>query len=413
MATSRTKDVRPRTAILWCYNQFRAHLESGAPAGADGLRPKAAGVSVVTVALVIVTTCAVAWWVSIGWVPAYLALMVLIFVTPEGRRPRASANVSASLSEPVEKSDGDVSPDDRPILRAEAAHLGDQHPHLGTALTAGEEADASAMPPPEDPQPGLPNKSTAKPRRGRGRGRKTAKAAVAAEPAPGAGSVTWIRVGPGQFVRADVHAQTLEPQTSPEEIVAAVLPVLDETPAQQVLPELPAFADDSLVEQPPLDAPETATGEGECVVTPADCATGSVIKEYGITPSAFAPIPPVSPSVESREVAEFEQDTTTLVEISPVVEPDAPAPASTTEPKRPGSPAESRRSGRVLRGIASAIRRADRASLRRPRRTLSKTRPPCRIRNPLNVRLRQTAGRAFGRISHVQRAQRPRSPPYH
>ncbi len=184
MATSRTKDARPRTAILWCYNQVRAHLESGAPAGADGHRPKAAGVSLGTVALMIVTTCAVAWWVSIGWVPAYLALMVLIFVTPEGRRPRASARASASLSEPLEKSDGDASPDDRPILRAEAAHLGDQHPHLGLALAAGEEADASAMPP-EDFQPGLANQaSTAKPRRGRGRGRKTAKTAKAAAAEP-------------------------------------------------------------------------------------------------------------------------------------------------------------------------------------------------------------------------------------
>ena len=68
-------------------SEFLARLTSGLQAGAKGYRPRVTWAQVGLIALVGLTTWAVAS-VSLWWVPAYLALMVLIFVTPRGQHPR-------------------------------------------------------------------------------------------------------------------------------------------------------------------------------------------------------------------------------------------------------------------------------------------------------------------------------------
>ena len=94
-----------------------------------GYRPKATGVGLALVVLVGLTTLAVAW-VSVWWVPAYLALMVLIFVTPQ-RRSRPE-----QVSKPGEESAGGVLTDLDQGLRVDRADEGDHH-HLAVESISG------------------------------------------------------------------------------------------------------------------------------------------------------------------------------------------------------------------------------------------------------------------------------------
>ncbi len=234
-------------------------------------------------ALVVLTTCAVAW-VSIWWVPAYLALMVLIFVTPAGRdRP-------ARVSEQGEKSIGVVLTDLGQGLRVDRADEGDHH-HLAAESISGPGACESTT---ESAgfNPDSTSSGTAKSRRGRSRGRKAAK--TAAESVLDSAAVTWIRVGPGKFVRADATSQAID-QSQIEEVVAAVPPATDvsaDTPPVSLAPA------DVLVEQGPLNSSELIPGDEEMVVASDDHVPESVTEEYGIAPSAFVPVPPASVSVE-------------------------------------------------------------------------------------------------------------------
>src|SRR5580692_2138776 len=97
IATSRTPKSWPRPARRWFRDHVRIHFVAGKPAGTDGSQPKAARVGLGLVALVILTSSAVAS-VSVWWVPAYLALMVLIFVTPQRHRQLAQRRKPSEIS---------------------------------------------------------------------------------------------------------------------------------------------------------------------------------------------------------------------------------------------------------------------------------------------------------------------------
>ena len=97
IATSRTRKAWPRRAARWFRDRVRTHLLRGKRSGADGHQPKATWVGLGLAMLVVSTTAAVAW-VSIWWVPAYLALMVLIFVTPQGYRQPPLATEPGEVS---------------------------------------------------------------------------------------------------------------------------------------------------------------------------------------------------------------------------------------------------------------------------------------------------------------------------
>src|SRR5271155_4010405 len=105
MATSRTPNARPRPAATWLRGRVRAHLVPSAQAVALGRRPRGAWVGAGLVVLVGLTTWVVAS-VSVWMAPAYMALMVLIFVTPMGRRRSKSAPEPGS--EPICVGDTDI-----------------------------------------------------------------------------------------------------------------------------------------------------------------------------------------------------------------------------------------------------------------------------------------------------------------
>jgi hypothetical protein len=399
MATSRTPKIRPTHAARWFRDGVRTHLASNTLAGAERQRPKATVVGLALVALVGLTTLAVAW-VSVWWVPAYLALMVLIFITPQGR------NRPARESRPGEESAGSVLTDLDDSLRVDRADERG-HYHLTVEPISGSIVDESTTEA-ADVYPDSISAGATKPRRGRGRARKATK--TAAEPVLESAAVTWIRVGPGKFVRADANSQAVDPAPT-EEVTVEAHPATDVSAQEWLAPSASAAA---LAELDLRNPPETTSGEEGKVTVSDNCVLGSVIEVYGIAPSAFiGSVPSDLLSVESLEDDELDLVGAPEAETSPLASLGGNAARDVKDRGRLDS--HGGRSGdrvcRVVRGLASAIPSEDRASLRRNVRKSPKPRTLIWSSDPPNARLRQAARRAFGRIPHVQRALRPRSPP--
>jgi hypothetical protein len=376
MATSRTPNARPKLAANWLRGRVRAHLVPSAQAVAFGRRPRRAWVGAGMVVLVGLTTWAVAS-VSVWMAPAYLALMVLIFVAPMRGRPSKPASESGRGS--LDVGDTDIGQSLR-VDRAAGADDNRPAAELDSALAADEAATE-----PLSSIADSAGSAAGKPKRGRTRGRKAAK--TAAEPALDSSPVTWIRVGPGKFVRADASIQTIDP-TQVEE--AEGVPATD-APDAPATPTPTAAAPNALpVGQDPLNLPATSHGDVGMIVRSDDSVVGSVTEEYGITPSAFGQTSRVTPAAEGLDHDVSEEGLGRL-----------------------GSQrrAPSGRTGRISRGVASAISGADQASSRCLGRTPLRTRTSVWSPFAPNARLQQATRRAFGRITHVHRALRPRSPP--
>src|SRR5262249_55280328 len=96
--------------------------------------------------------------------------------------------------------------------REPATGVDDLHPVFELAPSPPAQAATEAPAPPLDSA----GSATAKPRRSRVRARKGARAAL--EAVPEALPVTWIRVGPGKYVRAD--AAIPSPAQVPDEEVS-------------------------------------------------------------------------------------------------------------------------------------------------------------------------------------------------
>ena len=137
--------------------------------------------------LIGLTSLALALWASSWLVPPYLLLMALILFPPG--RGEDTAGLEGPRPQPVPNPEG---ADDR--AKVEGDHQAPAEP-VPLAEVSGVPETAP------EPEP-----VAAKARRGRGRGR--AKATVAVEP-PGV-NATWVRVGPGKFVRAVTPDPTVE-----------------------------------------------------------------------------------------------------------------------------------------------------------------------------------------------------------
>ena len=353
---------------------------SSSQAVALGRRLRGRWVGAGLVVLVGLTTWAVAS-VSVWMAPAYLALMVLIFVTPMGRRPSKSAPEPGA--EPICVGDTDIGQSLR-VDRAAGADDNRPAAELDSALAADEAATE-----PLSSIADSAGSAGAKPKRGRARGRKAAK--TAAEPALDSAPVTWIRVGPGKFVRADATIQAID-QTQVEEVAEEGRSGNGRAPTHpRRQRQRKRHPPRPLAGQDPLDLSATTPDDVGMIVGSDDSVVGSVTEEYGITPSAFGQTSRVTSAAEG-----LDHD------------------VSGADPGRLGSQRRTPtgRTGRISRGVASAISGADRASSRCLGRT--PPRPRTSVWSPFapNAHLQQATRRAFGRITHVQRALRPRSPPH-
>jgi hypothetical protein len=376
------------------------------------------------VALMGLTTYAVAS-VSVWLVPAYLALMVLIFVTPRGRRPSAKKPGAGSVSTGAAAVGQGLRMD-------RAARAADHRP---AAELDVDPAVSEATTEPSGSRPEFTGSGIAKPRRGRVRARKAAKTAV--EPAPDSASVSWIRVGPGKFVRADNSVQAVdqaqaaevaagaspvtdvpatalcaaeESQPQVEEVTADASPAADAPTPATMTPTAPAVA---LSEQASPDLPAWNPGDVEAVTASDGRVSGPVTEEYGIAPSAFGPAP-----LDTSSAGGLDHDVPGVV-----AKPDAePGRMAKFGGKASWHGADGRqrwsqrrnsrgRAGRVSRGIASAMPGVGRVSSRRNVRPDPRSQTSVRSSFAPSAHVVQSARRASGRIAHVERALPPRSPP--
>jgi hypothetical protein len=374
MATSRTSRARSRSAAQWLHNWVRVYGASGSLARANGREPGASGLGLGLLALMVLTTFVVAW-VSVWWVPAYLALMVLIFVATyanHGLRDRTEQGVNH--------------------------HHG---PEIIADTTAGGTTAESAVLDRGSTRPGA-----SKSRRGRGRSRKVA---MVTESPAGSSSVTWIRVGPGKFVRADANTAPSVQVLQDDEV--AVAHALADTSLDGS--HTPLSPDSEQVLDQLSDAPEATHGARELIVSADASFAGLVTEEYGITPSAFDSVPPSSSSSEVPDVLVSGLVSEPAIEATPSLDfavnalEDEETQKQAFWPREIGRSRIVRLSRRIQRTAPIRIWQRTRHQILRspkPRNIISSSSRPDACR-------RQNACRAFGRV-RPKRAPRPRSPPY-
>lgn len=172
-----------------------------------------------TAALVTVTSCAVGVYASAWLVPPYLVLMALILGVPGGRggHPRAT-DLPGREGHPATGDPGaaDVlggEADGPSGSDFDAEAVSDAELEFSNEPGSGSDPRASADAAVDREWGFGPEPNAGKTRRGKGRGRKVKPTTpVLGEPA----SATWVRVGPGKFVRSDSLSTLPSPPLSSE-----------------------------------------------------------------------------------------------------------------------------------------------------------------------------------------------------
>ncbi len=312
--------------------------------------------------------------VSIWLVPAYLLLVVAILATPRG--PRVPSPAPGTMTEHrgnLDDRDGSLPP--HPValpfgaraitwlLRA-GSTIGRRPPTSPSpprgegARRSGEGSDPPAIAGQPEPGPDTssdPAVSTAesddagpanlrldpaataipKPRKSRARSRKTAKPAI--EPAPDSAAVTWVRIGPGHYVRSDAIHQGQPPVEAPapaevpppvasQDASEAPTPVESQGPTEPAPPvEAPASA-----EEPPPAGP-SPPAEVSDVATPGD--------PFADRPEPAAIEPPAF--IEASPAAEVpEADAPASEEPATIAQPATVAPVASSLPTPEGEATE-------------------------------------------------------------------------
>ena len=246
--------------------------------------------------LIGLTTWAVAS-VSAWMVPVYLAVMVLIFVTPQKEHQLGVFGTGSVQLVGNDERSQDRIPSTASTGDVELLNLTDQPVSGSAAAELTIEPIGSAF----DSKNAAPVKQW----RGRTRARKTAKSAgegVAASPAP-----AWIRVGPGKFVRADSAIEPIveghpfvegHPCTQPDLCVPSVDPVADLSTTPPTL----SMATAATAPEPRNGYPPHTTESTPLeVIASHEDAPEPVAEEHGIAPSAFDPVLTISELADRRD----------------------------------------------------------------------------------------------------------------
>jgi hypothetical protein len=397
MVTLRTPKAWPRRTARWFRERVRAQSEPGVSPDAERCQSQAAGAGFVLAALIGLTTLAVAW-VGVWWVPAYLTLMVCIFAIPHGRREPEHSSMSNEGSTVGSCADpGEGLRVDR-VNEVVSNQLGSESISELTTSESAVETGVSHL--------DLASSGKAKVRRTRSRTRKAGQTGVGNTPAPAA--VTWIRVGPGKFVRAEGGSEAVDQTRGDTESIN------DQTITSGSGPDLPTtlVIDDALVaESGSPESPAVDSGDQGRTGGADDCVTGSATEVYGIAPSTFDSIRSDSPSVEDLEPGVPEAGVMLDAECPPAPDVSNDLSAHDRRTANAVGSVSGNRLYRFSRRIANTIRSGNRTSLRCAVRRGPKTRCPIRSSSRPAGCLERTLRRAFGRVSHIQRALRPRSPP--
>lgn len=344
--------------------------ESSLGAGPQGLGAWATAAWVVVIALACLTTLAAAE-VSVVLALVYWSALVMIFVTPHGGRAKAARRETGAGEEPagLEMRQGDVLNDLHDAVLPDS---------IATVLEPpAPEADSREQPAWEA--------ETARPRRGRVRVRKSAKPAGE----PSAAPVTWVRVGPGRFVRADVAAAGAHAEAH----------VATHDSAEQ--PSLETGVEARVEAVGPIEPAAESVPEPSSAVAAAE--ESLEIEAYGTAPSAFEP--DLSESLDEVDLVDAaELANQVIADGEKLFEVDDRQARSVGWRRRV---ALRQWRSRVVRTTLNASRTSERRAIavggnRRSGSTRS---------DASQGRMRQVAGRAASRIAHVERGFRPRSPP--
>jgi len=397
MATSRKANAQPRSEARKVSVKVRGHFVTGSGAHGNHRGPRFILIEAGLIVLVVSTAWAIAS-VSMWWVPVYLALLVMIFITPRVRQS------SPSASELGATPDGAGIADVGEGLRVDRVDGAEQYRPIARSDADVITAESAESP---DSNPDSTGAGRTKARRGRSRTRKISKPAT--ELVPDSLPVAWIQVGPGKFVRIEGGIQAADSAQTGDVApwdTPATEPTTEATPAAAEQPE-------SLAIQEPFVSPETPPCDVEPVLVSTDCALGSVTEEHGIAPSTFSLPPQPSSLIEGLDgdapVRVDEPEIETGVLASPVGQL---LPSEGDPDQHWLQPGTSRNwVSRAHRGIVHAVPRVDRAFWRRNIRAFSDSRTSVGSWFAPNTPRRHAACRAFGRMAHVQRSPQPRSPP--
>ncbi len=267
------------------------------------------------------TACAVAS-VSIWLVPVYLLLVLAILTAPRGPRGSTAAPGSSRKFVGIGRSHVIAEPG-RASGVDRANETGSPEPVSDAGADPASSDDANANADADSPPTSLrsdPAESAvpAKPRRSRARSRKTAKPAV--EPAAEAAPVSWIRVGPGQYVRSDAASQG--PPPAPNEPVPETQADADAGNSRADVPEVPEPAIAT-----PATETTTQTETAEEPLTPSDPTLPTPVEATSEDPATVpADVPaPVEESVEDPATVPAVPAMTMMGEVA-TDEPTMPAP---------------------------------------------------------------------------------------
>jgi hypothetical protein len=347
MTTSRTSHARSGRGAERLRVKIRRRLGSKLRADGNSRRPRVALINAGFCVLVALTTWVIAS-ASVWWVPVYVIVLITIFVVPRKGQLLSSASITDAKCDAVGMADLE------PGLRVDCANGADQL-RSDSVLVEGEWTESSNSKP--DPGP----VSMPKQRRSRVQVRKSVPVT---ERVTGSVPVVWIQAGPGKFVRVEgglsavnsAEIANVSSQAYPATDIAAE--VIEAVPTEAVLP----------AEQTPPESVGVIPTDVEQSSISANRVSGSVTEEYGIAPSAFSL-----------------------------------TPERKTEARR-----------RVLwhsRDLVGVVAKLGRVSRRRVSRTSSGFRRSVGSRFAPNVPRQHAANRASGRMRHVSRDLRTRSPP--
>lgn len=243
--------------------------------------------------------------ISVWLVPVYIGAMVLIFAVPRTNSPKPAREDEAGEPSPTED------PTASSFVDVEAPANVDK-----TTPAPAAEAEAEAPPAPEAAAP--------KPRKRRVRAKKTAKGVTTPDDALASGRVTWVRVGPGKFVRSVVPvaefvgppapASIAEPQPQPPADIETETETETKAPTDAV-PDTGGVAVtveaevEVKVEDEVGSAGETGLGERDGSPAPVPFAEAlQPSPESPSTPDAPPPALELGPDEESSQDPLMDQD---------------------------------------------------------------------------------------------------------
>ena len=386
-------------------------------------RLRLSGLGIGLASLVFLTAYIIASF-SIGWVPVYLVVVVVILCAPRTKVPSVVKSKSAVKSaDPVDKS---ILPD------IEAAQLAEDTCSFLIAASLDGLRDIAR---PSDSGEGwLKSADSDFPKACRARNRVRKLARTGNKPAMLPISVTWICVGPGKFLRADTNTAVinLDQSTRSVESVRAScsreievgLPENDPIAVERTALNLDSMIARSIPMGPAVVLPATPAIEQDATdrmraVRPHE-ATNAMFADagksqtgvHGIAPSATREILDIHPSVRQLNPG----DTGVLGRVFTDLRCSTDAAAANGDqtafraPSRAGQ-ASTVRPARIRSWAGLVMPNALPGPSRSAQRASPTTRTTASLSPIANVRVGQAKRHAFGTVSHVYRTACSRSPP--